>query len=303
MAKKRGLLYKIRRKSQVFLYNITSPEFCSKVYCKVICGYIINIKNPKTFTEKMQWLKLYEWPNNPLVIQCADKYTVRSYLESLNLDSYLNELYGVWDNANKIDFNKLPNQFALKVTAGCGYNIICSDKHKLNINKTKKQLNNWLKEDFGKFNAEPHYSKMKSRIICEKFLGDNIIDYKYFIFNGKYRFMYVARGFGDGVNEKMTHFDEEGNVAPFQRICYSQMTDAALPDKHDEMKRLSEKIAGNFPFVRIDFFEVNRRIYFGEMTFTPGGGTFSVEPKEYDIKYGEILDISNEIKNRRKEVL
>lgn len=286
------IIYKIRRKIQVFTYNITSPEFVSKLYFRILLKYKLNLKKPKTFNEKLQWLKLYEWPNNELAIKCSDKYRVREYIKEKNMEKYLNDLYGVWDNADDIDFSQLPQQFVLKCNHGCGYNIICDDVNKIDIKVTKKLLNNWLKEKFGKFNAEPHYDKIEPKIICEKFLGGNITDYKFFCFNGKVEFMYIASGFGNGIEEQISFFDKNGNKAPYKRLDYPVKNDAELPNDFNEMKKLSEELSEDFPFVRVDWFEENGRIYFGELTFTPCGGLMKIEPLEYDLKWGELININ-----------
>lgn len=287
----RGIKYKIRRKLQVLAYNITTPEFVSKLYFRLLLKYKLNLKNPKTFNEKVQWLKLYEWPKNELAIKCSDKYRVREYIKEKGMEAYLNDLYGVWSNANDIDFDKLPNQFALKCNHGCGYNIICDDKSTINEKETKKTLNEWLKEKFGKFNAEPHYDKIEPRIICEKYLGGNITDYKFYCFNGKVEFMYIASGFGKGIEEQISFFDKNGQKAPYSRSDYPIKEDAELPEKFEEMKQLSEELAKDFVFVRVDWFEENEKIYFGELTFTPCGGLMKIEPKEYDGKWGSLLKI------------
>ena len=207
------------------------------------------------------------------------------------MDKYLNELYDAWDNVNEIDFDKLPNQFALKCNHGCSYNIICDDKKKLDVEKTKKKINKWMKQDFGKFNAEPHYNKIHHKIICEEFLGNNIIDYKFYCFNGKVEFMYIASGFGLHEDEKMTFFDKNGNVAPYKRPSYAIKEDAKVPENFEKMKELSEALATEFPFVRVDWFEVNKKIYFSELTFTPSGALLKIEPKEYDKEWGNLLNI------------
>lgn len=289
---KKNLLYDIRRKGQVLAYKMTSPEFVSKLYFKHLLGYPLNLKDPKTFNEKVQWLKLYEWPNNPIAVQCGDKYTVREYVEKMGLGEYLNDLLYVWDDVNEIDWDALPDQFAIKCTHGCAYNIICSDKSKLDIEDAKKKLRRWMKEDFGAFNAEPHYSKMKPRIICEKFLGGNMTDYKFYVCNGEYKFMYIAEGFGEGIGEKITFFDENGQMAPYRRTDYPVFADAKLPKDFEKMKELSIKLAEGLPFLRVDWFEVDGKIYFGEMTFTPCGGLMKMEPMEQDKIMGDMLDIS-----------
>lgn len=287
----RGIIYDFRRKMQIIAYDLTTPEFVSKMYYRIVLKEKLNLKNPHTFNEKLQWLKLYEWPNNDIAIKCSDKYLVREYIEQKGVGNYLNELYGVWDNANDIDFDKLPNQFVLKCNHGCGYNIICDDKNRINFDDTRKILNKWMKENFGKFNAEPHYDKIKHKIICEKYLGGNITDYKFFCFNGNVEFMYIASGFGKGIEEQVSFFDSEGNKATYRRTDYPVMQDAKLPEKFEEMKQLSEKLSKDFPFVRVDWFEENKKIYFSELTFTPCGGLMKIEPKEYDSIWGNLLNI------------
>ncbi|MBQ4528075.1 MAG: glycosyl transferase [Clostridia bacterium] len=287
----KGLVYKIRRKCQVAALKLTSPEFMSKIYFKAVLGKKLNLKNPQTFNEKLQWLKLYEWPNNPIAVQCGDKFTVREYVEQKGMGEYLNDLIGVWENVDDIDWDSLPNQFAMKCTHGCAYNIICDDKSKLDIEKTKKTLKQWMKEDFGKFNVELHYSKMKPRIICEKFLGGNMVDYKFFCFKGKSEFMYIAQGFGKGDNEQITFFDKAGKKAPFGRSDYPVYEDATLPESYEKMKALSEELAKDLPFVRVDWFEVDGKIYFGELTFTPCGGLMKITPDEYDGIWGKLIDL------------
>ena len=287
----KGFIYNLRRKCQVIAFNLTSPEFMSKIYFRIVLGRKLNLKNPKTFNEKIQWLKLYEWPNNPIAIQCGDKYEVRGYIENMGMGDYLNDLIGVWENVDDINWDELPNQFAIKCTHGCAYNIICPDKSKLNIDEAKKKLRRWMKEDFGKFNAEIHYSKMKPRIICEKFLGGNIVDYKFFCFGGESKFMYIAQGFGTGENEVITFFDENGEKAPFGRSDYPVFNEAKLPERYEEMKVLSEKLAADLPFVRVDWFEVDGKIYFGELTFTPCGGMMKITPYEYEYLWGAWIKI------------
>ena len=243
----KGTFYNLRRKLQVLAYNLTSPEFVSKIYFRLLLKYPLNLKNPQTFNEKIQWLKLYEWPHNPLAIECADKYRVRHYLERKGMGQYLNELLGVWENANDIDFDTLPQQFVLKCNHGCGYNIICKDKSKLDISATRKQLNTWLKEDFGKFNAEPHYSKMKPRIICEEFLdgGETLIDYKFYCFHGKVEFMYIAYGFdGNGLQEQIAFFDANGNKAPYRRTDYPIYQQAQKPASFGAYPKNNAKTRG-----------------------------------------------------------
>lgn len=289
---KHGFMYKIRRKLQVLAYNLTSPKFVSKFYFKQVLGYKLNLDDPKTLNEKIQWLKLYEWPNNPIAIQCASKYNVRQYVEEKGCGKYLNELLYVWDDANDVDWDALPEQFVLKCTHGCGYNIICADKSKLDLAEAKKKLKRWMKEDFSKFNAEPHYSKIKPQIVSDKFLGSDIANYNIFCFNGEPQFISVIEGLGAGVDEALTYYYADGNIAPFRSEAYP-ISDKKLPDCIEEMKNVARILSADVPFVRVDFYLVDGKILISELTFTPGGGLIPFSPREYDKELGEKLDISN----------
>ena len=293
-----SIIYRIRRKLQVVLYKITSVEIVSKLYFRIIMGYKLNLKHPQTFNEKLQWLKNYYFPFNQLAIQCTDKYLVRDFISKMGLEEYLNELIGVWNHENEINWDSLPREFVLKCTHGCGYNIICENKELLDIPKTRKQLEAWLKEDFGAFNAEPHYSSLHGRIICEKFLGGNITDYKFFCFNGKIEFMYIVQRDQEKRNSLYTTcFYENGERAPFRRTEHLEMQNAILPAGFDKMKEMSTLLANHFPFVRVDWFEVENEIFFSELTFTPGGAMLRLDPSEYDKQLGDLFDISHCIEN------
>ncbi|MBD7909417.1 glycosyl transferase [Sporosarcina sp. Sa3CUA8] len=286
--------YKIRRKGQVLANRLTSYEFMSKVYYYIKFKKVLNLKNPSTFNEKIQWLKLRNFPYNQLVIDCTDKYEVRDYVENHGGKKYLNKLIGVWDSWEDVNWEELPNKFALKCTHGCGYNIIANDKSILNKQEVEKNIKKWMSEDFSLFNAEQHYTSIKPRIICEEHLGEDIIDYKFFCYNGKPLFFYMAQGFGHGKNERMAFYNLDGSKAPFKRKDYKEFSDEVKqPENLDEMIKISENLSKEFPFVRVDFFEVNKEVIFSEMTFTPGGGLMTIEPNEYDQIWGEWLNLES----------
>ena len=280
---------------QVLMHEITSPAFVSRIYFRIEIGHFMNIKSPKTFNEKLQWLKLYYWPNNEKAIQCADKYLVRDYLKSVGKEELLNDILFVWDNADDIEWDKLPNQFALKCNHGCRYNIIRHDKNALNEADVKAQLHKWMKEDFSKFNAEPHYAKIPRKIICEKYLGGDVINYNIYCLNGKATFFSLAGGLGDGVGEHLTYYFPDGTVADFKNRSYPTQKSELTP-LLPEMVKVAEALAVDFPMVRVDLFDVNGKIILSEMTFTPGGALIPIEPLEADKKLGNMLDISHLMK-------
>jgi len=286
-------LYNIRRKIQVLATKVTSYEFMSKIYYYIKFGKKLNLENPTTFNEKIQWLKLNYFPYNEDVIRCTDKYKVREYIEEKGKGQYLNKLIGVWDKWENISWEKLPQKFVLKCNHGCGYNIICDDKDSISKINVGKKINKWLTEDFSLFNAEKHYTYIEPKIICEEYLGEDIIDYKFFCFHGKPEFFYIAQGFGHGINERMSFFNIDGSKASFTREEYNEFENKIkLPSNLEEMVETSKVLSSDFPFVRVDFFEIEGRIIFSEMTFTPGGGFMTISPKKYYKEWGSLIDLS-----------
>ena len=280
---------------QVLAQRVFSYEMMTKLYYYVIFKRKINLKNPKYFNEKLHWLKLNYFPYNKDVIRATDKYEVRNYLKEKGMGSYLNELYGVWDSWEEVKWKELPQSFALKCTHGARNNIIVDDKTKFNQVEVGKQMTKWLNEDFSLYNAEAHYSKIKPRIICEKYLQGNMVDYKFFCFHGEPKFFYIASGFGDGENEKMSFFNLNGTRAPFTRPYYKELSDdeIVIPENLDEMIEISKKLSRDFPFVRVDLFSLKGKIYFSELTFTPSGGLMKMEPIETHEVWGNYLNLNN----------
>ncbi len=294
MAGKRSIFYYIRRKGQVLAHHLTSPEFMSKLYFRYVLGYSLNLKEPKTFNEKLQWLKLYYWAGEPKAVQCADKYAVRSHIESVGKKEILNDILFVWDDANEIDWEALPEKFVLKCNHGCGYNIICKDKSVLDEREIKRILRRWIREDFSKFNEEPHYAKIDRKIICEKFLEGDVINYNIYVFNGKAVFFSVAGGLGDGADEYLTYYNPDGTVADFKNKSYPVRA-SKLSNLLPEMIETAEHLAKDFPMVRVDLFDINGKIILSEMTFTPGGALIPFSSFEADRMLGEKLDITKEM--------
>ena len=290
----KSIFYKLRRRAQVLAYRMVGPVAVSGFYFRHELGYKLDLEEPKTFNEKLQWLKLFYWPNCSAAIQCADKYAVRAYIESVGKGEILNDLLGVWDDAKAIDWNALPERFALKCNHGCGYNLICSDKSKLDKEKVLKQFDKWMHEDFGEYNAEPHYDKIPKRIVCEKFLSGDVINYNIYVFNGKVVFFSVAGGLGDGVGEHLTYYNKDGTLASFKNKNYP-VKEEPLSPLLAQMEELAEYLAKDFPMVRVDLFDVGGKIILSELTFTPGGALIPFDSYEADLRLGEQLDISREM--------
>lgn len=293
-----SIIYKLRRKIQIVAHKILSNEMLSKYYYRMFLHKELNLENPKSFNEKLQWYKLNYFPNNPLVVKCTDKYRVRNYVESKGLGKYLTNLLGSWDDAREIEWDKLPNKFVLKCNHGCAYNILCSNKGEFDIKRVTKQLNKWLKEDFGAYNIEIHYSKIQPRkIICEEYLGDVITDYKFFCFHGVPHFFYVSYDLIHDRQAQVGFFDMYGKELPLKRDDYKNIDEIKLPDFYDEMIEAAKILSADFPFVRVDFFIANNRFYFAELTFTPAAAMMPINPEKYDYEWGRLIDINTSGKN------
>ncbi|MCM3617919.1 glycosyltransferase [Sutcliffiella horikoshii] len=267
----RKTVYKINNTFMGILVRI-SPVLASKYIYRIIRGKKLKLNNPHDFNEKIHWLKLY-W-QHPLVAKCADKYELRSYVEDCGCKEILNDLYGVYDSSEEINWSNLPQKFVLKTSNGCDTNIICKDKSKLDKTEALKKLKDWMKIDFGLIFAEIHYSKMTPRIICEKYLetdtGDSPNDYKLFCFNGEPKFLYVGVVDQYGYTHK-TYYDFNWNKLNFLKQGYKSL-DHRKPTCLEDMVKYATILSKPFPMVRIDFYDYNGVPILGEMTFTPTGG-------------------------------
>lgn len=269
-----------------------SPVIATKVLYRMAFKRKINLKKPITFNEKLQWLKLY-W-QNPLVAKCADKYDMREYVIECGCSNALNEVYGMYTNVNDIDFDKFPNQFAIKGTHGCGYNIICTDKKLLDKDNTKIQLNKWLKERYSLVAAEIQYDKMLPKIICEKYIrGKNSEvpnDYKVYCFNGKPLFTMACV---DRIDGKASYyfFDNNWCLLPYNDASKNCKVIIEKPNSFSEMIEYCEKLTKPFPFVRMDFYDTDRGAILGEMTFTPAGALDSALSYDIDKLMGDLINL------------
>ena len=285
--------YKLRRLGQKAAYRVLPQETLAKIYSRAILHDRADLKDPKTFNEKVQWLKIHSFPDDPLVVRCADKYAVRGYVEEKGLGATLVPSLGAWTSPDDIDWGALPDSFVLKCAHGCAYNVICPDKLKLDEHGTKRQLGKWLKEDFGVFNVEPHYSKITPRMIVgEEFLGDGLTDYKFFCFNGEPRYIYISYDLAHDRQAKIGYYDIGGKPLGIERDDYAHLDVEELPPYFDEMRNAAKALCEDFTFVRVDFFATASRFYFAELTFTPSAGMMPFNPRKYDLEWGLELDIS-----------
>ena len=293
-AKKRNLFHSIidgkypslGRNIRFLTSLIPDKQYISLQY-KRHMGERIDWDNPVNFNEKLQWLKI-NWRDS-LATKCADKYSVRDYIKKTIGEQYLTKLYGVYKNVNEINIDELPQKFVLKGTHGSAMNVICSDKTKLNWKYEKGKFKNWLKTNYFYGNREWVYKDITPRIICEEHLGDNITDYKLYCFNGEPTYWFVATDRNSGV--RADYYELDWEKAPFKWIYPSNITVPNKPEKSEEMIQLARKLSKPFPFVRVDFYEIEGEIYFGELTFFHGSGFGWYEPREYNDILGQMLTL------------
>lgn len=272
----------------------TFPEFYAKAHYFIRFKRKLNLSNPTSFNEKIQWVKFNELSND-IYTRCADKYKVREYVSSKGCGEILNVLYGVYDKPQDIDYDALPEKFALKCNHGAGYNIICNDKSSMDVEKTNKKLTEWLKQDYSANFVEPQYRKIERKILCEKFIenerGGFPDDYKFYCFNGKPYAVMVCVGRDKGT-PKFYYFDMNWNPLPFEDTIklINENQHPKMPDGFDIMKDYAIKLASDFKFVRVDFYLLNGMVIFGELTFTPSAG-LDVALQEADNVLGSQLKL------------
>lgn len=253
----------------------------------------LNLKNPKTYTEKLQWLKIYD--RNPAYTPMVDKYAVKKLVAEKIGEEYLIPTLGVWDHFEEIDFDKLPDSFVLKCTHDSGSIVICKDKAGFNRDAARNNLNAHLKANQYDACREWPYKDVKPRIIAEPYLEDmktgELRDYKLYTFHGAVRMVCVVTGRTRKDEFSMDFFDENYHHLPIISGCPNAKCVPQKPNRFEEMKVLAEKLSAGIPHVRVDFYEVDGKILFGELTLFDGAGTLSFEPEEWDEKLGEMIDL------------
>ncbi|MGT2681929.1 ATP-grasp fold amidoligase family protein [Streptococcus porci] len=255
----------------------------------------LDLNNPKRYTEKIQWYKLYY--RNPVMMECVDKYSVRNYIHRKGLDDTLNKLYQVVNSPDDIDFSKLPAKFIIKTTNGSGTNIIVKDKSKLDIEKTKRELSDFLQMAEASAGREWAYGGSSKKIIIEELLEDTsnedngISDYKFLCFNGKPE--YVVYDKDRFSNHKRNFYDMEWNYIKVDSDCPCFEDSVEKPANFDEMIKVAEILSSDFPAVRVDLYNIKGRVVFGELTFYPWSGYVQYDPDSFDFDLGKKFILPN----------
>lgn len=273
-------------------FDSMSDEAYLKRMFEIMMGYELNLDNPQTYNEKLQWLKLYD--HNPIYTTMVDKYAVKDYVSSIIGEEYIIPTLGVWDKFDDIDFEALPNQFVLKCTHDSGGLVICKDKSKFDINVARKKINKSLKRNFYYYGREWPYKDVKPRIIAEKYMEDNsenLNDYKFMCFDGKVKASFVCNNRYEKNGLTVTFYDTEWKRMPFERHYPASVYEIDKSKSYKEMVRIAEQLAKKISFVRVDFYEIKGKPYFGELTFFPGSGFEEFVPKERDNLFGDWIEL------------
>ncbi len=276
-----------------FYHSMPDEEYLRKVY-RGRFGTELNLEDPQTFNEKLQWLKLYN--RKPIYTTMVDKYEAKKYVADAIGEEHIIPTLGVWDQFEDIDFDALPNQFVLKCTHDSAGLVICEDKSKLDISKARKKINRSLKRKFFFVGREWPYKNVKPRIIAEKFMSDGVTkvprDYKLLCFNGQPRIILVCnqRFTDEGLHEDFFDENWEKTTIKKPQFKFSEVT-PEKPATFEEMKAIARKLAEGIPFVRVDLYEIGGKVYFGELTFFPASGFTGFDPPSWDKTLGDWVTL------------
>ena len=258
-------------------------------------GDRLNLKDPINFNEKMQWMKLYD--RNPLYTRLADKYACRDYVKEKLGERYLKPLLGVFDNPDDINWTDLPNKFVVKVTHGSGWNIICTNKEKFDVEDTKKTLQKWLEKNYYQKKREWHYRNIKPKILVEQYLDGKddygLIEYRFYCFNGTIEFIQVNIDFNR--NRRGLYLNKTWERIPWKYSNYPYPKNEAIipkPINLEEIMTDVEKLAMGLPFMRIDLHIFDDQVFISEMTLMPGAGYKKFDPLEYNFIIGNLITLN-----------
>ena len=272
--------------------DMPAEEFLKRMY-RIQMGRELNLEHPATYTEKLQWLKLHD--HRDVYTTMVDKYAAKTYVAQRIGEEYVIPLLGVWERVEDIDFDALPQRFVLKTTHDSGGIVICKDKATLDIPAARKKLRHFLKRRYYDHNREWPYKHVLPRIIAEAYMEDSrcgeLRDYKFFTFGGVPKVLYVAQGRGRGEPTVADFFDMDFCHLPFTIDHDMAQTPPERPAQFELMKTLAAQLSQGTPQLRVDFYEVDGRVYFGEMTFFHCSGMERFHPEEWDQRFGEWVTL------------
>lgn len=275
------------------IFNVIPDKAFISFQFKMATGNKLNLKNPKSYNEKLQWIKLYD--HNPLYTELVDKYRVRKFVSERIGEEYLIPLIAKWDKPEDIDITKLPNQFVIKCNHDSGGIAICKDKKSFNWDSEKKKIESHYKQNHYYMSREWAYKNVKPCVIAEKYMQDEsteeLRDYKFFCFNGVPRFVQVD--FARFVDHKRNIYDIDWNLLDLTIKCPNDpKAKIDMPSDYDNMVEVAKKLSAGLPHVRVDLYSVNGHTYFGEMTLYHGNGYEKFTPEKYGEEFGSYIDLS-----------
>ena len=293
-------VFSIRKWIALFLEFECSKHLSDKTYLALkyyaFMGKWLNLKHPRTFNEKLQWLKLFD--RKDIYTTMVDKVTAKQYVAGIIGEEYIIPTLGMWDRFDDIDFDALPDQFVLKCTHDSGGLVICPDKSKFDKEAARQKIEKSLKRDYFSIHREWPYKNVKPRIIAEQYMKDEetneLRDYKFFCFNGVVRAMFVAtERQKKGTEVKFDFYDTDFQHLPLRQGHPNAGVPIAKPQGFEQMKVLAEKLSAGIPHVRVDFYSVNGKVYFGELTFSHFAGFVPFQPEKWDEVFGEWITLPN----------
>lgn len=291
----------IKHPSKILLYLFNKnfffflrDETYIKIKYRLVTGKKLNLSNPVLFNEKMQWLKLYDRKKE--YTNMVDKYEAKKYVSNIIGDDYIVPTIGLYERFDDIDFEQLPNQFVIKCTHDSGGIVICKDKSKFNISNARNKINKFLKREYFYIHREWPYKNVKPRIIIEKYLEDannkSMRDYKFFCFNGEPKIMYISEGLENHKTASMSFFDMDFKLTDCKRKDYKLLNNVPeKPHNFEKMKKLAATLSKGVPHLRVDFYDIDGKIYFGELTFSTCAGIIPFEDEKWNKIMGDWIEL------------
>lgn len=285
--------FRVITNASLGMYNkLTDEEYIKKVF-KARMGYGLNLDNPSTYSEKLQWIKLYD--RRDIYTLMVDKFDVKEFVANRIGAQFVIPTLGVWNSFDEIDFSMLPDQFVLKCTHDSGGLVICKNKNELDYKKARKKINKCLQKNYYLSGREWPYKNVKPRIIAEKYMADyndELNDYKFFAFNGSVKALFVATDRQkENTDVKFDFFDENFNHLPFKQGHENAVTCPEKPKCFKQMIEIASKLSKGYPELRVDLYEVDGRVYFGELTLFHHGGWTRFSPEKWDNIFGEWITL------------
>ncbi len=273
------------------LVNLLPDSWYLRLAYRRAHRHSLNLRHPRTFNEKIQWCKLYY--RDPLLTRLTDKYEVRQHVVDQGFPGILNELYGVYDWVDDIDFASLPNSFVIKATHGSNMNLICRNKGNLEWQTCRTLLKKWARKNYFFHGREWAYKDIKPRFVCEKYLENQefheLTDFKFYCFNGKPELFFICTDRFSDSGVKYEAFDLDWNKIDLHKGKPTSRLAVREPGNFPEMKVIATRLCQGFPFVRVDLYSVNNRTIFGELTFYPDCGMIPFTPDQYNDRFGDLL--------------